>query len=248
MLRAMKAVKKKRAYQDIVEQIRSVIEKGKLNRGDQLPNEKELSEAFNVSRSTVREAILSLETMHLVDRRQGDGTYVIASSEEALIRPLAAALFQEKDDIIDIFALRKIIEPEVAQLASKHATPEAIALLEKIISEQENELAGGKTSLRSDPDFNQLIARMTGNKVLERLLSALVGLLGKTREKYLQTEERRQESITGHRVILAAIKSGRGIAARRAMVHHLEGVENTLFKKKGGGGQEIQCGNGKAKS
>ncbi len=144
MLRAMKAVKKKRAYQDIVEQIRSVIEKGKLNRGDQLPNEKELSETFHVSRSTVREAILSLETMHLVDRRQGDGTYVIASSEEALIRPLAAALFQEKDDIIDIFALRKIIEPEVAQLASKHATPEAIALLEKIISKQENELAGGE--------------------------------------------------------------------------------------------------------
>jgi GntR family transcriptional repressor for pyruvate dehydrogenase complex len=243
----MKAVKKKRAYQDIVEQIRSVIEKGKLNRGDQLPNEKELSETFNVSRSTVREAILSLETMHLVDRRQGDGTYVIASSEEALIRPMAAALFQEKDDIIDIFALRKIIEPEVAQLASKHATPEAIALLEKIIGEQENELAGGKIPLRSDPDFHQVLARMTGNKVLERLLSALVGLLGKTREKYLQTEERKQESITGHRVILAAIKSGQGTAARRAMVRHLEAVEDILFKKKGGG-QNVQSGNGKAKS
>jgi GntR family transcriptional repressor for pyruvate dehydrogenase complex len=246
MLRAMKAVKKKRAYEDIVEQIRSVIEKGKLNRGDQLPNEKDLSEAFNVSRSTVREAILSLETMQLVDRRQGDGTYVIASSEEALIRPLAMALFQEKDDIINVFALRKIIEPEVAQLASKHATPEAISLLEKIISDQENELAEGGTPFRSDSDFHQILARMTGNKVLERLLFALVGLLGKTREKYLQTEERRQESITGHRIILAAIKSGRGTAARRAMVRHLEGVEKTLFKKKGGG-EKIQSGNGKAK-
>ena len=87
---------------------------------------------------------------------------------------------------------------------------------------------------------------MTGNKVLERLLFALVGLLGKTREKYLQTEERRQESITGHRIILAAIKSGRGTAARRAMVRHLEGVEKTLFKKKGGG-EKIQSGNGKGK-
>ena len=105
MLRTLKAVKKKRAYQEIVEQIRSVIEKGKLKRGDQLPNEKELSEAFHVSRSTVREAILSLENMQLVDRRQGEGTYITASSEEALIRPLAAALFQEKDGIIDIFDL-----------------------------------------------------------------------------------------------------------------------------------------------
>jgi GntR family transcriptional repressor for pyruvate dehydrogenase complex len=243
----MKAVKKKRAYEDIVEQIRSVIEKGKLNRGDQLPNEKDLSETFHVSRSTVREAILSLETMQLVDRRQGDGTYVIASSEEALIRPLAMALFQEKDDIIDVFALRKILEPEVAQLASKHATPEAIHLLEKIISDQENELAEGGTPFRSDPDFHQVLAKMTGNKVLERLLSALVGLLGKTREKYLQTEERKQKSITGHREILAAIRSGRGAAAKKAMVRHLEGVEKTLFKKKGGG-EGIQNGNGKAKS
>lgn len=241
MLKSMKAVKKKRAYQEIVEQIRSVIEKGKLKRGDQLPNEKELSETFHVSRSTVREAILSLETMRLVDRRQGEGTYVTASSEEALTRPLAAALVQEKDGIVDIFGLRKIIEPEVAELASQNATPEAIAQLEKIISEQEKELNG--VPFRSDSDFHQALSKMTGNKVLERLLSALVGLLGKTRENYLQTEERRQKSIAGHREILAAIKKGRGLAAKRAMIRHLEGVEKTLLKK--GGGQGNQNGNGK---
>jgi len=234
MLKTMKAVKKKRAYQEIVEQIRSVIEKGKLKKGDQLPNEKELSEAFHVSRSTVREAILSLETMQLVDRRQGEGTYVTASSEDALIRPLAVALFQERDDVVDIFTLRKIIEPEVAQLASRHATREAIAQLEKIISQQEKELKEG-ILLHSDSDFHQALSGMTGNRVLERLLSALVGLLARTRENYLLTEERKQKSIAGHREILTAIKSGRGQAARNAMLRHLEGVEKTLFKKKGGG-------------
>jgi len=246
MLGAMKAVKKKRAYQDIVEQVRSAIEKGKLKPGDQLPNEKELSETFNVSRSTVREAILSLETMKLVDRRQGEGTYVTASSEEARIRPLAAALFQERDDIIDIFTLRKIIEPEVAHLASKHATSETIARLEKIIKEQEKELEQ-KVPFRSDADFHQALSKITGNKVLERLLSALVGLLGKTREKYLMTEERKQQSIIGHKEILAAIRSGRSVAAREAMLRHLEGVEKTLFKKKGGSAGN-QNGNGRAKS
>jgi DNA-binding FadR family transcriptional regulator len=88
---------------------------------------------------------------------------------------------------------------------------------------------------------------MTGNKVLERLLSALVGLLGKTREKYHQSEERKQKSIAGHREILAAIKSGRVTEAKKAMVRHLEGVEKTLFKKKGGI-QGIKNGNGKATS
>ncbi len=233
----LKAVKKKRAYEDIVKQIRTLIERGKLKRGDQLPTERELSETFKVSRATVREAIFSLETMKLVDRRQGDGTYVIASTEEALVQPLAASLFHERDDVIDIFSLRKIIEPEVAQWASENRTPEEINDLEEILKEQERGLVNGKNATQTDSDFHHLLARMAKNRVLERLLLALVDLLGKTREKYLQTEERKQKSLQGHRDILAAIKNGNGSAARQAMRRHLEEVEDILFKKRKGGGK-----------
>jgi GntR family transcriptional repressor for pyruvate dehydrogenase complex len=231
----LKAVRKKRAYEDIVKQIRNLIEKGKLKRGDQLPTERELSETFKVSRSTVREAIFSLETMKLVERRQGDGTYVIASSEEALVQPLATSLFHEKDDMIDIFSLRKIIEPEVAQLASENATPEEINELEEILKEQKKEVANGKNPIQTDSDFHHLLARMAKNRVLERLLFTVVDLLGKTREKYLQTEDRKLKSLHGHHDILTAIKNGNGTAARRAMRQHLEDVEDILFQKKKGG-------------
>jgi len=228
----LKAVRKKRAYEDIVKQIRNLIEKGKLKRGDQLPTERELSETFKVSRSTVREAIFSLETMKLVERRQGDGTYVIASSEEALVQPLATSLFHEKGDMIDIFSLRKIIEPEVAQLASENATPEEINELEEILKEQGKEVANGKNPIQMDSDFHHLLARMARNRVLERLLFTVVDLLSKTREKYLQTEDRKLKSLHGHHDILTAIKNGNGTAARRAMRRHLEDVEDILFKKK----------------
>src|SRR5512139_1598220 len=165
----LKAVEKKRAYEDIVKQILSLIEKGKLKRGDQLPVERELSETFKVSRATVREAIFSLESMKLVQRRQGDGTYVIASTEEALVQPLAAALFHEKDDIIDIFFIRKIVEPEVAQLASERATPEEVSELEEILREQERELRSGENPVQTDAEFHHVLARMARNRVLERL-------------------------------------------------------------------------------
>jgi GntR family transcriptional repressor for pyruvate dehydrogenase complex len=233
----LKAVIKKRAFEDIVKQIRTLIEKGKLKRGDQLPTERELSETFKVSRATVREAIFSLETMKLVDRRQGDGTYVIASSEEALVQPLAASLFHEKDDLIDIFSLRKIIEPEVAQLASENATPEEINELGKILKEQEIEVAGRENPIQTDTHFHHLLARMAKNRVLERLMLALVDLLGKTRETYLQSEERELKSLRGHQDILTAVKNGNGTAARQAMRKHLEDVESILFKKKKGGGK-----------
>ena len=231
----LKAVIKKRAYEDIVKQIRSLIERGRLKRGDQLPTERELSEIFKVSRATVREAIFSLETMKLVDRRQGDGTYVIASSEEALVQPLASSLFHEKDDLIDIFSLRKIIEPEVAQLASENATPEEINELGKILKEQEIEVANRENPIQTDTNFHHLLARMAKNRVLERLMLALVDLLSKTRETYLQSEERELKSLRGHQNILTAVKNGNGMAARQAMRKHLEDVESILFKKKKGG-------------
>jgi GntR family transcriptional repressor for pyruvate dehydrogenase complex len=176
--------------------------------------------------------------MKLVERRQGDGTYVIASSEEALVQPLATSLFHEKDDIIDIFSLRKIIEPEVAQLASENATPEEINELEEILKEQEKEALNGKNPVQTDSEFHYSLARMAKNRVLERLLFAVVDLLGKTREKYLQTEERKQKSIHGHYNILAAIKDGAGTAARQAMRRHLEDVEDIVFQKKKGGAKK----------
>jgi GntR family transcriptional repressor for pyruvate dehydrogenase complex len=233
----LKAVRKKRAYEDIVKQIRHLVEKGRLKRGDQLPTERDLSETFKVSRATVREAIFSLETMKLVDRRQGDGTYVIASSEEALIQPLATTLFHEKDDLIDIFFLRKIIEPEVAQLAAENTTPEEINELEEVLREQEEEVVKGKDPIQADSEFHHQLARMARNRVLERLLLALLDLLSKTREKYLQTEERKQKSIQGHREILMAVKNGNSKGAQQAMHRHLQNVEDILLKKKKGGVQ-----------
>ncbi len=233
----LKEVRKKRAYEDIVVQIQDLITRGRLKKDDQLPNEKELSDTFKVSRSTVREAILSLETMKLVERRQGEGTYVIATSEESLVQPLASALYGEKDDLIDIFALRKIIEPEVAQIATETATPEDVAELEKILKEQENDISTGGQGVDIDATFHQLLSRTAKNMVLERLSRALMELLSETRGEYLQSEERRIVSVKGHWRILDAVKAGNGRAARKAMLKHLSDVEQVVFasRKKGTG-------------
>ena len=83
----LKVVEKKRAYESIVQQVLDLIENGKLKRGDQLPSERELTEIFKVSRTTVREAIRTLESMRLLQSRQGNGTYVLTSNEEDLIQP-----------------------------------------------------------------------------------------------------------------------------------------------------------------
>ena len=233
----LKAVEKKRAYEDIVKQIRNLIEKGRLKKGDQLPTERELADTFKVSRATVREAIRTLESMRLVESRQGNGTYVLASSEETLVQPLAAALFSEKDNLIDIFSIRKMIEPFIAQLAASYATRDEIKELEEILKEQEKALESGSNKVGTDSAFHSSLAGMAKNRVLERLLLAIVDLLAQTREEYLQNEERAQSSLRGHQKVLSAIKDGDCAAAKEAMLHHLDNVERLIFKKKKGGGK-----------
>ena len=73
---------------------------------------------------------------------------------------------------------------------------------------------------------------MAKNRVVERLLLAIVDLLAQTREGYLQNDERARGSLRGHEEVLAAIKSGDGNAAKLAMRRHLESVEGILFRKK----------------
>lgn len=232
MIASLRAVEKKRAYEDIVQQILGLIENGKLRRGDQLPSERDLVETFKVSRTTVREAIRALESMKLLQCRQGSGTYVIASSEEALIQPLAAALFNAKDDIRDIFYIRKIIEPEIAHLAAGNATPQEIEEMETILCEQEACIGRGESVLATDSLFHSHLAGATKNRVMERLLTALVDLLKQSREVYLDEDERKtraKRSLEGHQRVLAAIKKGDSDAALKSMLQHLEDIEQIVF-------------------
>jgi len=231
---SLRAVEKKRAYEDIVQQVLSLIEDGKLKRGDQLPSERELTETFKVSRTTVREAIRTLESMKLLQCRQGTGNYILASSEEALIQPLAAALFNKKDDIRDIFFIRKIVEPHVARLAAENAMPQEIEAMETILRKQRECIERGENIIETDSAFHNLMARATTNRVMERLIVALIDLLKQSREDYLmenENDERAKRSLAGHRQILSAIKKGDTAAAQKSMLHHLEEIEGIIFRK-----------------
>lgn len=234
----LRVVEKKRAYEDIVQQVVALIEEGKLKRGDQLPSERDLTEIFKVSRTTVREAIRTLESMKFLQCRQGTGTYVLASNGEDLIQPLAAALFNAKDDIRDIFYTRKIVEPHVAELAAENATPQDIEKMEQILRMQEVCIEQGESIIETDSVFHGIIAGAAKNAVIERLSLALAEQLKQARKEYLAENEsggRAKESLAGHRRILSAIRKGDGKEAKKAMTQHLQNIERITFQSKEGG-------------
>lgn len=226
---ALRAVKKHRVHEEIVEQIRAEVAGGRLKPGDQLPSERDLSERFQVSRASVREAIRSLESMGLVMIKNGEGTYV-SSGPEILLSPLVSVILQQKDVLLDIFEARKVIESEIAALAARRACPEEIQQMEEILEEQARRIAQGDTGVEADTAFHSLLTQCTKNKVFLRLNDAIVDSLRETRERSLQTHGRPARSLAGHRKILRAIRARDPARARRAMLEHLSAIERNVLK------------------
>lgn len=226
-------IKKTRVYEEIVAKIKEMITKGKLTDGDQLPVERELAEIFKVSRSSVREALRSLESQGFIESRQGDGTYIASNSVESLVRPLATVIFSEKDEQMELLEMRRMIEPQIAYFAAERATEEEIDMMGKTLEIQEQEVAKGGFGMDVDKKFHYIMAKATKNKIILRIMDNIMDLLSETRDRYLQVEGRPKKSIARHRKILGAIKARDRRRAQTLMEEHLEDIENSLFAAHG---------------
>ncbi len=224
-----KPIKKAKVYEEIVAKIKEMVEKGRFKAGDQLPVERELAEVFRVSRSSVREALRSLESQGFIESRQGDGTYIASQPAESLVSPLASVIFTEKDDQMELFEMRRMIEPDLAYLAAERATEEEIALMEEVLALQEEQIARGESGKDVDKNFHYLLSRAAKNKALLRITDNIIDLLAESREQYLQVEGRPQKSILRHREVLDAIRAGDPDRAEKCMLEHLMDIETSLF-------------------
>ncbi len=228
-LKMFKPIKKTRVYEEIVAKIKDMLEKGRLKSGDQLPGERELSEVFQVSRSSVREALRTLETQGFLESRQGDGTYIASKPVESLVSSLASVIFSEKDSQMELFEMRRLIEPQLAYLAAERATQEEIAMMEQALVLQEEAVARGETGTDVEKSFHYIMGKATKNKVLLRLTDSMRDLLAESRDKYLQVEGRPEKSISRHRQVLDAIKARDGELAAQVMLEHVVDIEECLF-------------------
>ena len=229
----LKALNRKKLYEEIVLQIESLIEKGDLKLGDRLPPERKLAEIFKVSRNPVREAIIALEERKLLQSRPGDGTYVILKEKSSLIEGLASAIQSEKEKMHEIFEFRRMVEPQICSLAAKNATDEDIQQLKEIIKSHSEETQQGSDGVEEDKKFHLLIARASKNSIFLKTVFLLNDIINESRSKYLQSEERRKISLQGHNKILKAIEKRNSELASQRMYEHLEGLEQIIFRLNG---------------
>src|SRR5437773_498188 len=222
------AVKKTKLYEKVVQQVQGMIADGLLKPGDRLPPERELAETFQVSRSSLRDAIRALEVMGLVEPRQGEGTIVRDLSASSLVSPLSAVLSQKRELVGELLDVRRIIEPPLAARAARHATPEDLARLKDILRRQKEKVERGELAVEEDSEFHYTIARAAKNSVVLKVLDVFMDLLRESRERSLQVGGRLQKSFAGHVRILSAICRRNAPAAEKAMRRHIEEVDISI--------------------
>lgn len=185
-----------------------------------------------MSRTSVRDAIRVLELMGLLEPRQGEGTVVRDLSPDSLVQPLASLLVRNARLLAELLDTRKIIEPDLAARAAKHATDEDLRRLEDIFARQQAKVRQGQLAIEEDSEFHYAIATAAHNRIVLRVLDVLMDLLRVSRERSLQVPGRLQRSLAGHRRILEAIRRRDPDGAETAMHQHLDEIEDVLLKQR----------------
>ena len=215
-----------RLYKRIARTLIDELQSGTYSVGDKMPAERELAVAMGVSRPVVREAILALEVLGLIEVRLGAGTFVVRLPGEADAPAFSISPFE-------LVEARLLFEGEAAALAAMHITDEEVARLEKLILaiRQENRELDGEEN--ADMAFHTAIARATRNAAVERTVEDLWRLRWTSPECRLLLEKARTANVRPvvdeHTAVVAALKARNPNAARIAMREHLEGVLKHLL-------------------
>ena len=219
----------------VVQDILQKIEKGDLKPGDRLPPERDMAIQFNVSRTTVRDALRTLAALGVVSIEQGRGIFVRVGEGIALGQALWTPMVMEEQSITNLFEVRKSLETAAAGWAAQRATDVERSELMRIVTSIQQEMTESGESVMdmmvvADQEFHGTILRSSHNPVASRIMFNLLDVLEDARRHSLSISGRAWKSVLEHEIIAKAILRGNVKEAETAMFEHLKGVEEEILK------------------
>ncbi len=214
--------------------IKAMIRSGELGPGDRLPPEKELSEALGLSRSSLREAVKALEIIRVLDVRRGDGTYVTSLTPDILLHAMSFVVDIHQDSsVLELFEVRRILEPAAAALAARLATPADVEHLSGLLAAVRGAPSVDEL-VAHDQVFHRRIAELAGNAYLTSLLETLSSSTLRARVwRGLSEEGSVERSLTEHRMIVDALARGDAALVAAHTTVHIDGVTGWLRRAMG---------------
>jgi GntR family transcriptional regulator, transcriptional repressor for pyruvate dehydrogenase complex len=214
---------------DAIEKIKEMILDGRLKPGDRLPREADLADQLGISRGSLREAVRALSMMRILDVRQGDGTYVTSLTPELLLETMGFIIdFHQDSSILDLFEVRRGLEPLAAEKAALLMSDDDAADLRALVESAESE-TDVEAVVANDLEFHHRIAAGAGNALLCSLIDSLSGPTTRARIwRGLTQAGAVDKTREQHAAILEAIATRQPDLARSWATVHVAGVEDWL--------------------
>ncbi|EQB16994.1 FadR/GntR family transcriptional regulator [Sphingobium lactosutens] len=218
---------KLKLYQRVALQIEQQIREGHYELGSRLPAERDLAEQFNVSRPTIREALIALEIRNLLEVRHGAGVFVIGNL------PSDKAFMELNVGAFELNEARIMFEGEAAALAATVMEDDELKQLALILDQMEALDPASETELALDRQFHMAIAEGTKSTLVAKTIENLWDLREQSLLCRHMFEQARREGINPrpdeHRNILNALLARDPHQARSAMRAHLTRVSEDLL-------------------
>lgn len=224
----MAAEKRMSVTDQAMETLREKILAGEYRPGDKLPPETALTEMLGVGRSTVREAVRTLQAMGYVELKPGRGAFV---AEDNLQDRAENWFTVNEDTLVDFRSLRWMVEPESAAIAAVRRTEADMArlreLTDRFSEESRRYTASGDIGLtpqltRLDQQFHTLLLQISGNLLLTQLYGHIAPLFRQySIRAFTLSPSAADKTDREHRRIAEAVLEGDADHAREAMQAHL---------------------------
>lgn len=226
----MSVIRKKKLADEVIDEIKRMIQSGKFKEGDKLPNQTEFAAQLGVSRTSLREAFNTLCVLGVLEQRQGSGTIVKSRFSALYADQLSAPFIADEKSTMELLEARQFIEIGAARLAAKNATKELIKKMRVLIDEMVKAGVEQDTQKLSDQDiaFHFLIAQATHNRVIIHLLANIRSLMEKFMHEAFLVLHDQKRYLKDHRDIYEAIKQKNPQKASRVMKKHILDVQKDL--------------------
>lgn len=209
--------------------IKGMILGGELRPGDRLPPEKELSEHLGLSRSSLREAIKALEVLRVLNVKRGDGTFVTSLEPRLLLEAMTFVVdLHDNDSILEMFAVRRILEPAAAAIAAAHLDATGIAELRAELGSV-TQHSDVETLVAHDTRFHATIVEAAGNSYLSTLIASLSSQTARARIwRGVTQQNSAARTLAEHSAIVDALELKDARLAEVLTAAHIYGVEHWL--------------------
>jgi len=219
-------IKQRKLSEDVAEHLERLIREGELAEADRLPSERELMRQFGVGRPSIREALLHLSKMGLVEVKSGERARVTRPTPQFVIDSLAGParhMMSAPGGVRDFQNARMFFEVGLARHAAQNATDEDIDQLRDALETNRLSIGDLKSFERTDVDFHYVLAVISRNSIFMAIHAALAEWLLVQRRTTLAKGEDRK-AYDAHKEIFEAIAARDVDAAEAAMRRHLEYV------------------------